>query len=91
MDASWAELYRSVLRLRPVLEQPIANTNTAEGLRVHADFCRWLRVYLLNAGQADEPSLTRQEIEAAVEGENWHALWSTADTNITRPDPSSVR
>ncbi len=75
---SWTELYGSVLRLRPVLEQPPGSAEAAEGLRVHGDFCRWLRMYLLSAGQADEVSLARQETEAAVALENWHALWSDA-------------
>ena len=91
MQESWADLYRCVLRLRPVLEKPLAVGDAAAGLLVYADFCRWLRMYLLSAGQADEGTLVLQEIEAAVERENWHALWSNAGAVPTPPAPSDAR
>ena len=84
LAASWAELYRGVLRMRPVLEPPYSNSE--EGARVHGEFCDWLRGYLIRAG-ADEESLRRVEMEADVECENWYAVWSGA----TRPNPSTAR
>lgn len=69
----WVEMYRGVLRMRPVLEPPYADSD--EGARVHGEFCAWLRGYLVRHG-ADEDSLARVEVQAAVECENWHAVWS---------------
>jgi len=82
---SWAELYRGVLRLRPVLEPPYADSE--EGARVHAEFCTWLRTYLIRHGGADATCMARVEMEADVERENWHAVWSGAKT----ADPSAGR
>lgn len=74
---SWAELYRGVLRMRPVLEPPYADSD--EGRRAHRAFCGWLRGYLIRCG-ADEGDLARMEIEADIECENWHAVWSGAQS-----------
>ena len=81
---SWTDLYRGVLRMRPVLEPPYADSE--EGARVHGEFCEWLRGYLIRAG-ADEESLARVDMEADVERENWHAVWSGASAVATHPGP----
>lgn len=89
LTQSWTQLYRGVLRMRPVLEPPYADSD--EGARVHDEFCRWLRAYLIRKGGADEECMARVEMETDVERENLHAVWSCLPSSVMRRGPLAGR
>lgn len=70
---SWAALYRGVLRLRAALEP---HADSERGTQFHAEYCDSLRAYLIQHCGVDAERLARVDIEAAVEHENWDAVWS---------------
>ncbi len=70
---SWAALYRGVLRLRTALEP---HADSARDTRFHEEFCDSLRAYLIERCGVEPERLARVDVEAAVEHENWDAVWS---------------